>query len=97
MKLDWHDGASEEFVEAAGYYALVDASLGERFIAQVEAAVGRAQQAPAAFRKLAGGVRTIHVDRFPYVVIFHPEAEAIRIVAVMRMHREPGYWRDGLE
>ena len=36
-------------------------------------------------------------DRFPYGVIYLVEPDHIRIVAVMHLHREPGYWRKRVE
>lgn len=33
------------------------------------------------------------VDRFPYAVLYRAEAEQILLVAVIHLHRRPGYWR----
>jgi len=36
------------------------------------------------------------VDRFSYAVLYRAEAEQILLVAVMHLHRRPGYWRHRL-
>jgi len=32
------------------------------------------------------------VFRFPYALLYRVEADTITILAVMHMHRRPGYW-----
>jgi len=41
---------------------------------------------------LDGDVRRSLVKRFPYGVLYSKENNGILILAVMNLHREPGYW-----
>ncbi len=36
------------------------------------------------------------VDRFSYAVLYRAEPEQILLVAVMHLHRRPGYWGDDM-
>lgn len=97
MKLLWNDSARLELMEAAGYYGHIDPDLGERFVTAVEAAVARLSASPQTPRKFEGEARKVRLERFPYAVIYQVEARHIHIIAVMHLHREPGYWRKRLE
>lgn len=41
-----------------------------------------------------GGVRQAWVNRFPYSLLYGQDGEAIVIVAIAHLHREPHYWID---
>lgn len=41
-------------------------------------------------------IRLHFTDRFPYGVIYVLEPDHVWIVALMHLHREPGYWRERL-
>ena len=36
------------------------------------------------------------LNRFPYGLLYAVEADRIIVVAVMHLHRRPGYWKDRL-
>jgi hypothetical protein len=38
-------------------------------------------------------IRRIIVPRFPYALLYRATSDRILIVAVMHLHRRPGYWR----
>jgi hypothetical protein len=58
---------------------------------------GLLEQYPRAWHPLGGGIRRCRLSRFPYAVIYAPEPEEILVIAIMHMHRRPGYWRDRLK
>jgi hypothetical protein len=43
---------------------------------------------------LSANVWRCRVNRFPYGLVYEVSGEEIVIVAVMHLHRRPGYWRD---
>jgi len=45
---------------------------------------------------IATSVRRHLTDRFPYGVVYLVEPDYVWIVAVMHLHREPGYWHKRL-
>lgn len=91
MTLIWNDSARLEFIEAARYYGFIDPDLGERFVTGVEAGIVRLRNHPDMFRRFDGEMRKVRVERFPYAIIYQIEEHSIHIVAVMHLHREPGY------
>lgn len=96
MSLIWNDYARLEFIEAAGYYGHIDLDLGERFVSAVEAAVAQLRASPQMARQFDGEARKVRLERFPYAVIYEVEDQRIHIIAVMHLHREPGYWHERL-
>jgi len=43
---------------------------------------------------MGGDIRRALVHRFPYGILYVPEQNQILIIAVMHLHRQPGYWQD---
>ena len=73
MILDYHPQASDELIEAAGFYERGEKGLGYRFLDAVEDSVARlnvqARLAPSDER----GRRRYLIHGFPYVVIYRIE------------------------
>jgi plasmid stabilization system protein ParE len=93
VKHHYHPHAKAEASAAVAYYAEINAELGERFLAEVEDAISRILERPAAWPKHLAGTRRCLLHRFPYSVIYQIESDTIEIVAVMHLHRKPGYWQ----
>jgi len=93
MSFHFHPDAEAEFSEAIQYYEDVERGLGQDFAVEVYLAVQRAIAYPHAWMILEGEVRRSLVRRFPYGVLYSEEGDGILIVAVMHLHREPGYWK----
>ena len=89
----FHPDAEQEFEEAVDYYESKRTGLGLEFKDEVQEAVLRIQQFPAAkpiykdtlFRKFV-------LDRFPYSLFYLEEDNRIWIAAVAHHKRKPGYW-----
>jgi len=94
MKLKWHAGATAELHEAALYYGNIDDDLGERFVAAAEVAVAEIKANPKLSRTFDGQARKVRFKTFPYAVIYWIDTNILHIVAIMHLHREPGYWRN---
>lgn len=92
----WHDDAVRELEEAALYYSGIDEELGERFISTTEVTLAEIQARPVMRRKFDGEARKARLKRFPYAVVYWVDQAALRIIAVMHLHREPGYWHGRL-
>lgn len=41
---------------------------------------------------LDGEARKASLKRFPYAVVYWMDDDTLRIIAIMHLHREPGYW-----
>ncbi|WP_166442857.1 type II toxin-antitoxin system RelE/ParE family toxin [Phragmitibacter flavus] len=93
MKVSWLESAECEFYDAALYYGSIDSDLGEQFAACAEVAVAEIAAHPELFRKFDGQVRKARLRRFPYAIVYLLNSDTIRIVAMMHLHKQPGYWR----
>jgi hypothetical protein len=94
MTFGFHPEAEAEFVEAVAFYERVDPSLGEEFSLEVRTAIRHVLSYPNAWPILEGHVRRCLVNRFPYGILYSVEPDRVFILAMMHLHRRPGYWKD---
>ncbi|MEM1157966.1 MAG: type II toxin-antitoxin system RelE/ParE family toxin [Verrucomicrobiota bacterium] len=97
MRLVFHPQARDEFTEATLYYESKQAGLGKRFMHEVRSTTLRLPGNLELFRVVEQDIRKCRVPRFPYGLIFRPKMDTIEIIAVMSLHRKPGYWQDRIE
>jgi toxin ParE1/3/4 len=95
-RFGFHPEARSEFRESARYYEEQQAGLGFRYVEVVRAAIARIQLRPRLYREIDPGVRQCMTSRFPYGIIYRIQDDELQIVAVMHLHRQPGYWRNRL-
>ena len=93
MSFSFHPEAEEEFNKAIDYYEDIEVGLGYDFALEVYSAIQRSVEYPKAWAVLEGVIRRSLVKRFPYGILYSEDKEGILIVAVMNLHREPGYWK----
>lgn len=93
MSFFFHPEAEEEFNQAIDYYEYIERGLGYDFALEVYSTITRAVGFPRAWAALEEDVRRTLVKRFPYGVLYSQEPGGIFIIAVMNLHREPGYWK----
>lgn len=89
----FHPEAEAEFLAAIDYYETADPGLGADFAAEVHGTVQNILAHPTAWPVLQRDVRRCLTNRFPYGVLYSIEPDGIYILAVMHLHREPGYWQ----
>lgn len=88
-----HPEARAEYHNAAFYYASQQPELGRRFYHEIERLIAESCQAPGTFRFIHQPARRHITREFPYGIIYVERPDDIWILAVMHLHREPGYWR----
>ena len=89
----FHRLASGELREAIHFYERQSPGLGNRFLAEVEAAVELLHQFPEIGTRVVGPLRRVLVSGFPYDLVYRLTGRnQIRILAVAHHRREPGYW-----
>jgi len=96
MSYSFHPEAEKEFLEAIDYYEQREENLGFNFAVEIYAAIRRAAEHPKAWPILEGDVRRCQTRRFPYGVLYSPEAGGIIVLAIMHLHRDPDYWKHRL-
>ena len=65
-------------------------------MSEVEESVRKIQGKPETFPVYRGQVRRKLVSKFPYGILYRADSTGIRILAVMHLHRRPGYWQSRL-
>lgn len=93
MSFRFHPEAERELREAVDYYEEIEPGLGYDLSVELYSAVQRAVSYPKAWPVLDGDIRRALVRRFPYGVLYSEEEGMLLIIAVMNLHREPGYWK----
>jgi toxin ParE2 len=84
--------AERELDEAVAFYEFQRPGLGTEFAAAVRQGLTHIAQFPEGWHPLTPHIRRYRLVRFPYGLIYAPLPEEILIVAVMHLHRRPGYW-----
>jgi len=95
MHIRWHPEAQSEAAEAARFYEERQPSLEQRFLDILEDALHRIRRHPQLYPKVVGEVHhhQCKLFCFPYGIIYRIKLEAIEILAIMHLRREPGYWK----
>lgn len=93
MSFRLHPEAERELDEAVQYYEDIEPRLGYDLSVEVYSAIQRAVAYPRAWPVLDGEVRRALVRRFPYGVLYSEEQGTVLVIAVMNLHRAPGYWK----
>jgi plasmid stabilization system protein ParE len=91
--VEFHPEAQDEFISGAQFYERQTEGLGLDFIIAVQHTYERLLELPALGPSFGRGLRRLLVPKFPYGLLYRVEPERIYIVAVMHLHRRPGYWR----
>lgn len=92
MSFSFHPEAEKELNEAVDYYEEKEPGLGYDFAVEAYAAIQRSVTFPKAWPIVGRCARRSLLRRFPYGILYQESGDEIFIVAVMHLHREPGYW-----
>ena len=93
-QLRFHPDAESEMIEAAAWYEAQQTDLGKRFLTCVQDALNRVELNPALYPVVDNDVRRCLTSTFPFGVLFRIKEDMIVIMAVMHLHRDPGYWKN---
>lgn len=94
MNVEFHPGATRDFMEALKHYADIRPELGARFVQEVNAAIAKIERNAAGWRVVRGSVRRVLTGVFPYALLYAIEGEVANVLAVAHTSREPDYWLD---
>lgn len=89
----FHPEAEAEMISAAVFYETKQKDLGKRFLTSVQNALNKIQVNPLLYQEIEDGVRRCLTTTFPFGVVFRIMPDQFVIIAVMHLHRDPGYWR----
>lgn len=87
--------AAAEVRAARAWYARQRPGLGDEFASELRAVVEGIARGPRAFPTMDQSVdiRRALFARFPYAAFFIEREDAIWVIAVAHLRRDPGYWR----
>lgn len=96
-----HPEASEEYLDAVGYYERQRAGLGSELVERFELAVKEILEAPETWPTVPDWdsqpvVRRHRVQTFRYRVVYYIRDDKVKIIAYAHTSREPAYWRHRL-
>ena len=91
--VEFHPQAQDEFISAAQFYERQAEGLGLDFIMTVRQTYVQLLDSPASGPPFGRRLRRRLVPKFPYGLLYRIEPDRIYIMAVMHLHRRPGYWR----
>ena len=94
--VEFHPDAQDKFISAAQFYERQTEGLGLDFVATVQHAYERLPEFPASGTSFGRRLRRLLVPKFPYGLLYRVEPGRIYVIAVMHLHRRPGYWRSRL-
>lgn len=97
MRVDFHPEAEAELLAAIDYYETSEPGLGLAFALEANLALERTIKYPTAWAPLNTTFRRTLLRRFPFGLIYTVDENILLIVAVMNLHREPGYWQNRIE
>lgn len=96
MKVRLLRPAYEELNEAANWYLAKSPDLERRFLDEIGKARVRIREHPRAWQTIEPGIRRYRLESFPYGLIYVIASDAILVLAIAHLHREPKSWRDRL-
>jgi len=99
MKLSVSASARRDIDKAAVFYARQRPSLGAQFIMEVDRMLAVLKHNPWLGQRLDETYRRIHLQKFPYTLIYksNDRNDSISISAAYHQHRRPDAWRDRVE
>ena len=94
--VEFHPAAQDEFISAAQFYERQTEGLGLDFITTIQRTYERLLESPASGPPFGRRLRRLLVPKFPFGLLYRVEPDRIYVIAVMHLHRQPGYWRSRL-
>jgi len=85
--------AEADLEDAARWYDAERAGLSGRFLNDVDRTFSRIAERPLQFPLVAGDVRRALLHTFPHAVYFRTPDDAVVVLAVLHLRRNPKAWR----
>jgi len=86
--------AEEEMNASAQYYEQQFPGLGSRFLDEIDRGIRAIKVLPEASPVISPHIRRKLIRHFPYTLVYRITPTEIVILAVMHLHRRPGYWQN---
>ena len=93
MNYAFHPEAVIEFEQAIEYYEDCQKALGYAFASDIHDTIEHIVNFPSTWPEVQSGIHRCLTRHFPYGVLYSTDADSVLILAVMRLHRSPNYWK----
>lgn len=93
LRVELHPDAAAELEAGVQWYESQALGLGDDFLHDVEAGVVAVRESPDRWPVFEGVIRRYLLHRFPYGLLYFASGDVIHVLAVMHLHRRPGYWQ----
>lgn len=93
MKIRFTPEASQELVEARGWYDGRSEGLGDEFQSAFDSAAVAAQEHPLVYPIVHGTRRRVFIRRFPYYLLIDIVNDIVVVVGCIHFARHPAVWR----
>jgi len=87
-----HPEAIGEARAAREWYEARNAEAAQAFMAALDTAIERIEEAPRQWPPYLHGTRRYLLRRFPFFVVFREADDRVEVLAVAHARRQPGYW-----
>lgn len=91
-KVKFAKEASYEFLESVEWYESRGKGLGFRFTDEIDSTIERIKLNPDMYMKVAGKIRRIQMNKFPYSVFYTTEDDILVILRIFHNKRKPIEW-----
>lgn len=92
-RLRFTPDARAELIHAQDWYEGEAAGLGRRFRTEVDRTVQRMVAKPLQFPLVFKTLRRARVNKFPYMLFFCIDGDALLVVACFHSRRDPLHWQ----
>jgi hypothetical protein len=94
MNVEFIEPAAIELDDAADYYNIQSAGLGQKFLDEVIETIGFIEKFPQLWSRNTENTRKAILRKYPFNLIYSIFDDKIYIIAVAHQNREPEYWID---
>lgn len=94
LPIEFHTEAVKELLAAHTWYEKQSIGLGTEFSVEIEHALKLIQEFPKTWPLYDQEARRFLIHRFPFAIIDRFNETVIQVLAVMHLHRKPGYWKE---
>lgn len=92
LPVEFHPAALADARSAERWYADIEPLLAASFLDELDSAVSLAASTPQRWSPHIAGTRCILLRRFPYLLVYLANVDAIQVIAVQHTRRRPDYW-----
>ena len=93
-RVEFLAAARKEVAEAFEWYQERSAEAADSFVRELGRGLGLIAESPDVWPSFELNSRRYILRRYPYSVIYRPDATRIVVVAVAHHSRKPGYWHN---